>query len=212
MHVHAIGDRAVRDALDAVDAARSDPRSRGGRHHLAHVQVVHPDDVARFAALDVAANAQALWACDEPQMSDLTVPFLGPERSAHQYPFAGFLAAGARLVMGSDWPVSTPDPWQAVHVAVTRTPPGEPSVAPFLPAQAITLTQALHAYTAGSAWINRDPDGGSLRVGAAADLVVASTDPFGLAAADLHEVRTDLTFVGGRPVHEERTAMVGGSR
>ena len=212
VHVHAIGDRAVRDALDAVAAARSAPASRGGRHHLAHVQVVHPDDVARFAALDVAANAQALWACDEPQMSDLTVPLLGPERSAHQYPFAGFLAAGARLVMGSDWPVSTPDPWQAVHVAVTRTPPGGSGVAPFIPSQAITLTQALTAYTAGSAWINHDADGGAVAVGAVADLVVASVDPFGLDPADLHEVGTDLTFVGGRLVHEHSPTLVGGSR
>lgn len=212
VHVHVIGDRAVRDALDAVAAARTAPGSRGGRHHLAHVQVVHPDDVARFAQLDVAANAQALWACDEPQMSELTVPLLGPERSAHQYPFAGFLAAGARLVMGSDWPVSTPDPWQAVHVAVTRTPPGEPGVAPFLPEQAITVTQALSAYTAGSAWINHHADGGAVAVGAVADLVVASTDPFALDAADLHEVGTDLTFVGGTLVHEQRTALVGGNR
>jgi predicted amidohydrolase YtcJ len=205
VHVHVIGDRAVRDALDAVAAAR---RASGtGRHHLAHLQVVHPDDVARFAELDVAANAQALWACDDAQMSELTVPFLGPERSSWQYPFAGFLRAGARLVMGSDWPVSTPDPWQAIHVAVNRTPPGEPG-APFLPDQALTLTQALTAYTAGSAWINRHTGAGSIAPGAVADLAVCSVDPFDVDAVDLWEVAVDHTFVGGRPVHEK--SLTGG--
>jgi len=205
VHVHVIGDRAVRDALDAVEKARETPGPHG-RHHLAHLQVVHPDDVARFAALDVAANAQALWACDDPQMSELTTPFLGPERNAWQYPFAGFLRAGARLVMGSDWPVSSPDPWKAIHVAVTRTPPGEPGEA-FLRDQALTLTEALSAYTRASAWINRHDDAGVIAEGAVADLAVCSTDPFTVAPEDLHTVGIDHTFVNGIPVFEkERVA------
>ncbi|NAZ82820.1 amidohydrolase family protein [Kineococcus sp. R8] len=202
VHVHVIGDRAARDALDAIAVARSAPASRGGRHHLAHLQVVHPDDVGRFAELDVSANAQALWACDDAQMSELTTPFLGPERAAWQYPFGGLLRSGARLVMGSDWPVSTPDPWQAISVAVTRQPPGEPGVAPFLPQHALTLTQALSAYTAGSAWINRHEDAGVVRPGAVADLAVCSVDPFDLPAHALHEVRVETTLVGGRVVHD----------
>ena len=212
VHVHVIGDRAVRDALDAVEAARRSPASRGGRHHLAHLQVVHPDDLPRFAALGVAANAQALWACDDAQMAELTTPLLGPERNGWQYPFGALLRSGARLVMGSDWPVSSPDPWQAVHVAVNRIPPGEVAE-PFLPEQAITLTQALSAYTAGSAWIDRHADGGAVRVGAVADLTVADTDPFALEPADLHEVGTDLTFVGGALVHERARplATAGGA-
>ncbi|MEW1959478.1 amidohydrolase [Kineococcus sp. NPDC059986] len=205
VHVHVIGDRAVRDALDAVALARRSPSSRGGRHHLAHLQVVHPDDVPRFAALDVTANAQALWACEEEQMTALTTPLLGPERNSWQYPFGALLRTGARLVMGSDWPVSTPDPWQAVHVAVNRTPPGV-DAPPFLPDQALTLTEALHAYTAGSAWINRHEDAGTLEPGAVADLAVASADPFSLERRDLHEVRTDLTFVAGVPVHDASAA------
>jgi predicted amidohydrolase YtcJ len=206
VHVHVIGDRAVRDALDAVELARKG--GGGGRHHLAHLQVVHPEDVARFAALDVAANAQALWACDDAQMSELTVPFLGPERSSWQYPFAGLLRAGARVVMGSDWPVSSPDPWQAIHVAVNRTPPGEPG-APFLPEQRLTLTEALTAYTSGSAWINRHTGAGSLSPGAVADLAVCSTDPFDVDPAQLCDVSVDHTFVGGRPVHEKSLATGG---
>ena len=98
-----------------------------GRHHIAHIQVVHPEDVPRFRDLDVAANCQALWACEEPQMTELTLPFLGPVRAAWQYPFGSLARSGAQLCMGSDWPVSSPDPLWQMHVAVNRTvPPGYP--------------------------------------------------------------------------------------
>ncbi|KAE8764912.1 amidohydrolase [Georgenia thermotolerans] len=201
LHMHAIGDRAVRYGLDAVERLRAQGGGSTGRHHLAHVQVVDPDDVARFAALGVTVNAQALWACYDDQMAELTVPLLGAERTGHQYPFASLLAAGARLAMGSDWPVSSPDPWQAIHVAVTRRPPAEPDAEPLLPGQALSLRAALAAYTAGSAWLNRLGDGGAVEPGRLADLVVLSTDPFELDPADLHTVGTDLTLVGGRAVH-----------
>lgn len=206
LHLHAIGDRAVRLALDAVAAARAANGARG-RHHIAHVQVVHPDDVPRFAAVDATVNAQALWACAEEQMTELTVPLLGPERTGQQYPFAALVGHGARLAMGSDWPVSSPDPWQAIHVAVTRQPPGEPDAEPFLPAQALDLTSALSAYTAGSAWLGRLDDGGTLEPGRLADLVVLDTDPFALPAADLHTVGAALTMVGGAVVHARTGAL-----
>ena len=109
-HFHALGDRAVRNALDAVEAARAANGMTDTRPHLAHIQVVHPDDLPRFAALGAVANAQPLWACHDPQMDVLTIPFLGPERATWQYPFASLLRSGARLAMGSDWSVSTPDP------------------------------------------------------------------------------------------------------
>ena len=100
VHVHAIGDRAVREALDAFAAARASNVVSAGRHHIAHLQVLHPDDIPRFAQLGVTANMQALWAAHEPQMDDLTIPFLGPERAARQYPFGALLRAGARLAAG----------------------------------------------------------------------------------------------------------------
>src|SRR5205807_403635 len=106
VHFHALGDRAVREALDAVEAARTVNGRRATRHHLAHLQVVHPDDIARFARLGAIANMQPLWAAHEPQMDELTIPFLGPERAAWQYPFASLVQAGATLAAGSDWPVS----------------------------------------------------------------------------------------------------------
>ena len=122
VHVHAIGDRGVREALDAFAAA---PTGGDLRHHVAHLQVVDPGDVPRFAELGVTANAQAVWACCDDQMMELTLPFLGEERARWQYPFGALHRAGASLAMGSDWPVSTPDPLAAIHTAVTRTAYGE---------------------------------------------------------------------------------------
>ena len=121
LHVHAIGDRAVREALDALEAALADPDAVPDlRHHVAHVQVVDPRDVARFAPLGVTANLQALWACHEVAMDELNIPLLGPLRSSWHYPFGDLASSGAPLAMGSDWPVSTPDPFAAIEVAVTR--------------------------------------------------------------------------------------------
>ncbi|WP_246168655.1 amidohydrolase [Arthrobacter luteolus] len=218
LHLHVIGDRAVRTGLDAIAAARAArPDSPGGhsgagrqqkdnrhpsgnRHHMAHLQIIHPGDVARFAALDVTVNAQALWACNDDQMRDLTVPLLGAERAAWQYPFAGLEAAGARLAMGSDWPVSSPDPWQAIHVAVNRTHPDHPGAPALQPDQALTLQSALAAYTGGSAWLNRAP-GGSLVSGAPADLAIHSANPFDLPAPELAAVGVDLAMVAGEPVY-----------
>ncbi len=103
-HFHAIGDRAIRQCLDAVEYAIAHNGRRHNRHHIAHAQVVHPDDVGRFAALDVAVNMQPLWATYEPQMSEFTIPFLGQPRSGWQYPFGDLQRAGALLCAGSDWP------------------------------------------------------------------------------------------------------------
>jgi predicted amidohydrolase YtcJ len=191
VHVHAIGDRGVREALDAFEGTSHDRR-----HHVAHLQVVHPDDVRRFADLGVAANMQMLWACLDDQMADLTIPFLGEERSRWQYPFGDLARAGARLVAGSDWPVSSPDPLQAIEVAVTRVEPGSDRAA-FLPEQALTREQAFAAYTSGSAWANHRDDAGVLRPGAVADLVVLDRDPFAEPDA-----RVVSTWIDGSPVYE----------
>jgi predicted amidohydrolase YtcJ len=202
VHVHAIGDRGSREALDAFAAARAAGHGPDLRHHIAHIQVVHPDDVPRFAELGVAANAQALWAAHEPQMDELTIPFLGDERSTWQYPFGSLHRAGARLVMGSDWPVTSPDPLAALHTAVTRTTYGDGGE-PFLPEQAVDLTTAYAAYTSGSAWVNgRDhtDGGGVLAPGHVADLVVLDRDPFAGPSDEIGATRVTSTWVGGRAV------------
>jgi predicted amidohydrolase YtcJ len=206
LHIHVIGDRACRDALDAIEAARAANGPNDNRHHLAHVQVVHPDDVPRFRTLGVTANLQLLWASHDGQMDDLTIPFVGPERTSWMYPFASFLATGATICAGSDWPVSTPDVLQELHVAVHRTSPpaytyGGSTEEPFGPEERIALAQAIRAFTMGSAYVNHlDGETGSIEVGKLADLVVLSEDLFALDSPT--EARVVLTVVGGRPVYE----------
>jgi predicted amidohydrolase YtcJ len=199
VHIHAIGDRGTREALDAFQG--TDP---GHRHHIAHLQVVHPDDLRRFAELGVSANLQMLWACYDEQMVELTLPFLGPERAAWQYPFGGLHRAGARLVAGSDWPVSTPDPLAAIHVAVNRTQhdgDGRARTEAFLPEQALSLATAFAAYTSGSAWVNHRDDAGRVRPGATADLVVLDRDPFAGPADEIGTAVVRSTWVGGSMVY-----------
>jgi predicted amidohydrolase YtcJ len=203
VHVHAIGDRAVRDALDAFEAVPNRRRPFAPRHHIAHIQIVHPDDVPRFAALGVTANMQTLWATFEPQMVDLNLPILGDERAGWQYPFGDLHRTGAPLCAGSDWPVTTPDPWAALHVAVNRLLPADDpdfNPRPFYPAQAIDLATALSAYTAGSARINGRDDAGRIAVGAAADLVVVDRDPFAAPPDEISATRTVSTWIDGRRV------------
>lgn len=205
-HFHALGDRAVRDALDAIEAARTANGPSDTRPHLAHLQVVHPDDVPRFARLGATANIQPLWAAHEPQMDELTIPFLGPERAAWQYPFGALLRSGARLAAGSDWPVSSPDPLEGIHVAVNRVAPDGEGAPVFLPAERIGLTEALTAYTAGSAYVNHLDDSGRVRAGALADLVVLDRDPFDRPLEEVVETRVALTYVGGAGVYAAQGA------
>ena len=200
VHFHALGDRAVREALDAVEAARTTNGFNDLRHHLAHLQVVHPDDIPRFRALGATANMQPLWAAHEPQMDDLTIPFLGPERSSWQYPFGDLLRAGATLAGGSDWPVSSADPIQGMHVAVNRVAP-DGEAAAFYPEQRIDLASALAAYTSGTAYVNHLDDTGTITVGNLADLVVLDRDPFAGPASEICRTRVEQTFVGGDRVY-----------
>lgn len=212
VHFHAIGDRAVRECLDAVAEARRANPQPGPMHHIAHVQIVHPDDLARFRALRVAANIQPLWAAYDAQMVRLTSPLLGPQRVGHQYPFASFLQHGGQLCAGSDWPVTSADPWLGVHVAVNRQHrAGDADWYPevFLPEQRLTLGQALAAYTSGSARINgRHHYTGAIRLGYAADLTVADRNPFDLPKEEIGTTHTLETFVAGESVFRRTAAAL----
>lgn len=201
-HFHAIGDAAVRLALDAVEAARLANGWSDLRPTIAHIQVIHPDDLPRFRRLGVIPNMQPLWAQADEAMTELTLPFLGPERGEWQYPFRALIDAGATAAMGSDWPVSTADVMAQVHVAVTRTG-DDPSMPPFLPDQRVGIPDALRAFTAGSAHVNHLlPDRGTIAPGTVADLVVLGGDPF--TAGHLDGLKADLTVVSGRVVYERR--------
>jgi hypothetical protein len=202
-HFHALGDRAVRQALDAVEAARLVNGWSDTRPHLAHLQVVHPDDYARFRKLGALANAQPYWAVLEDQMEELTLPVLGPEVSARQYPFRSLRANGATLVMGSDWSVSTPDPFLQMEVAVTRIHDESRGVRePFLPEERLELADILTAATAGSAYANHLDETGTLAVGRLADLAIMDRDLFDPGQGAIGETHVLATFVEGVAVHE----------
>ncbi|HET9897332.1 MAG TPA: amidohydrolase family protein [Streptosporangiaceae bacterium] len=204
VHFHAIGDRAVRECLDAVQAARAANGASDHRHHIAHLQVVHPDDVGRFARLGVTGNMQALWAAHEPQMDELTLPFLGPERAARQYVFGDLLRSGARLAAGSDWAVSSANPIRALHVAVNRSLQGATGAhaEPLLPGQRLEPAEAFAAYTIGSAFVNHlDDMTGSIQPGKLADLVVLDRDPITGPPAEIGWTKVLATYVEGEAVY-----------
>jgi predicted amidohydrolase YtcJ len=202
VHFHALGDRAVRNALNAIEAARQANRGSAIRHHLAHLQVIHPDDIPRFAALGATANIQPLWATNEAQMTELTIPFLGETRAAWQYPFAALAKTGAHIAGGSDWPVSSPDPLLGMHVAVNRSTPDN-ATRPFLPEQAISLRTALAAYTAGSARINGlENTVGLITAGHDADLAIVDADLAAIPDSDICQASVRQTWVRGELAYD----------
>jgi predicted amidohydrolase YtcJ len=208
MHFHALGDAAVTAALDAIEALPAAARD-SGRHHLAHLQFITPRDMDRFARLNAIANFQPLWAAAEPQMTELTIPFVGPERAQWQYRIGGLVRRGARLAFGSDWPVSSGDPLQEMHVAVNRVlsqtigRAGTPECKePFLPAEAITIDEAVKAFTEGVAYVNHEENvTGRLLPGMRADVVVLNQDLFAIPAADIGNTSVDLTVANGTVVY-----------
>jgi predicted amidohydrolase YtcJ len=203
-HVHAIGDRAVREALDAFEAARATNGPNDLRHHIAQLQLIHPDDIPRFAQLGVVANCQPYWACLDSQMRELNVGVLGPDRVACQYPFASLKRAGARLAFGSDWSVSTANPLHEMQVAVTRIPFDEPEIEAFLPHERLDLATAIGAFTMGSAYVNHiDETTGSIAVGKLADLAVLDRNPLAPGAGPIGDCRVVLTLVEGEPVYAD---------
>jgi predicted amidohydrolase YtcJ len=198
MHFHALGDLAVREALDAVAGL---PNRARLRHHLAHVQFIQPVDVQRFTTATATANLQPLWAQNEKALRELTLPFLDPSLASLVYPFGDLHRAGASLAAGSDWPVSSADPIEGIHVAVNRSSPETADAGPMLPEQALPLSVIWDAYTYGSAWLNhREATTGEIRVGAAADLIVLDRDPFSRPADEIAETTVTSTWIDGERV------------
>ena len=202
IHIHAIGDAGVRIALDAIEHAARLNGSRDRRPVIAHTQLVHPEDRARFGELGVIANFEPLWACLDTSQTELTLPRLGPERSALQYPIATLARLGATVSFGSDWPVSSHRPLDGLAVAVTRrNERGEPRDG-WLPDERLPMLQALHAYSAGSAFQAFDDDAGSLAVGARADLAVLDSDITAIAGSDVPGANVDETWIHGNRVFQ----------
>lgn len=204
-HIHTIGDRAARVALDAIEAAHRANGARDRRAVLAHLQLVDEADRHRLAALDVVANAEPLWSQLDALMNVLTVPRLGPERADTQYPWASLRDLEIAMSFGSDWPVSSADPLEGIAVACSRqtaerTPPGG-----WTPEQRLGIADAFRCYTGGVAH-QGFRDAGRLAVGHDADFALLSADPRTVdQPRDLDTLRVTGTWVGGRRLHPAAT-------
>jgi predicted amidohydrolase YtcJ len=203
VHIHTIGDRAVRESLDAFEAAQRANGRRDARHHLAHIQLVHPDDQPRFAELGVVANAQPYWAATSRYVTELTLPFIGEERARYHYPFGSLHRAGATLAFGSDWTVSTADPLPQIEVAVSRVEHPNRDTEPLLPDEALDLDTAVAAFTRGSAYVNfLEDETGTIEPGKLADLVVLDRDLFDPGAGPVGDACVLLTLSEGEAVYD----------
>jgi predicted amidohydrolase YtcJ len=210
VHVHALGDGAVRASLDAFAEARRVNGVRESRHTLAHLAMIDAADLPRFKALGVVANMSPLWNRGDPWETVFATKMFGPERSANLYLTRSLLDAQATLVWGSDWPVTGVDPLDGIETAVTRRYPGGRNPdgvedISWIPAQRVTLPEAVAAYTAWGAYLLHDEaERGTIAVGKLADLVVLSRNLFATDPLAIHAIEVDMTLVGGHVVFERR--------
>jgi predicted amidohydrolase YtcJ len=202
VHVHAIGDAAVRAALDAFEHARRTNGARDARHEIAHLELVQPADRPRFKELGVVANVEPLWAYADENVTALTIPVLGTARSRWIYPIASLLGAGAALSCGSDWSVTSINPLEGIQVGVTRRDPDDKTSASFLPEEAVSLDAMLACYTSGGAYAAfREGEMGTIETGKLADLVVLDRNLFGLDPSEIRDTRVLLTLLEGHAVY-----------
>lgn len=200
VHVHAIGDRAVRAALGAFAYSRRQNGVRDNRDQIAHLELVNPADFPRFKELGVIANFQLLWAERDDYIVSGTLEYLGPERSQYLYPARSLRDAGAMIVGGSDWDVSSFDAFEAMEHAITRAAArGKPAL---LPEQSIGIQDMVDAYTINAAFaLKQESTTGSLEPGKRGDFIVLDRDVFSIDPRDLHEVRVLATYLDGREVY-----------
>jgi predicted amidohydrolase YtcJ len=202
VHMHAIGDRAVRAGLDAIEAARKQNGALDNRHHISHLQMIHVDDIERFSGLDTEANFQALWAYPDRWIMELNLPVLGEERVQGMYPIAGVERAGGRIVGGSDWNVSSANPLAAIEVAVRRQDPVADDGPVLNERERVSLATMIDAYTINTAWLmHQEGSVGSIEVGKKADIVVLDSNLFEIPATSISDVRVLLTLLDGEPVY-----------
>ncbi len=198
VHVHALGDRAVKEALNGIEAARKANGNSGLPHTLTHIQVADPEDFPRFRQLGVIAALQLLWATAEPDTIELIKPYVDPELYRWQYPARSLLDAGGTISGASDWPVSSPNVFWAIYQAETRKgPEGVLDAAQCMPREAM-----LYAYTRNSARaLNQQDKIGSLAPGMQADLVLVDRDLLTVTPDELRGTKVLWTMVGGITVY-----------
>jgi len=201
LQIHVIGDRAARAGLDAIEAARDTNGPSDNRHHIVHLQLIHGDDIPRLAQLDATANFQALWAFPDEYITKLNLPVVGPERVNRMYPIASVVRAGGRIVGGSDWNVSTPNPLAAIEVGVRRQDPSQDDGPVLNEDERVNLATMIDAYTINAAWLmHHEKLAGSIEVGKRADIVVLDRNLFEIPATEISEARVVMTLLDGETV------------
>jgi predicted amidohydrolase YtcJ len=202
--IHAIGDRAIHAVLDLYERAQQQNGAADRRFRIEHVQHLRPDDVARFAPLGVIASMQPYHAIDDGRWAERR---LGPERIQWSYAWRSLLDKGAVLAFGSDWPVAPMDPLLGIYAAVTRRTLDGKNPQGWVPQQRITVAEAVHAYTIGSAFAEyQEAIKGSLEPGKLADLVVLSDDIFHIAPSEIEKVRVQMTVFDGSVIYQGTAA------
>jgi predicted amidohydrolase YtcJ len=198
VQVHAIGDAAIRSALDAFAGCNPDRR-----HRVEHIEAPAASDIARFAELGVIASMQPQHAEPVKNLLEIWAPNLGPERAARGWPWASILRSGGRLAFGTDWPVVPLDPAASLHVVVNRqTRRGDPPGG-WLPNERLSLADAVAAWTSGSAFAEHtEQSKGALEVGMLADVAVLDRDLAGTPPKEIATITIEATAVGGRLVYE----------
>ena len=187
LHIHAIGDAAIRQALDAIEATIRINPPRDRRPVIAHAQLIHPDDVPRFARLGIIANYQPLWTYMDPMNKELILPRLGEARNNRQYQLRTMIDAGVTISFGSDWPVTSQIPLHALAVPVHRQDTNREPAEGWSKHEAITIEQSMQFYTSNSAYqIFRELEVGKLEVGMRADFIVLDKSPL---LCEPHEVQ-----------------------
>lgn len=197
VHIHALGDRAVQQSLDAFQAARNH-RNSGISHSITHLQLVNPEDLPRFVQLNVIAVMQLLWAEVDNYLLDLVKPFISKDKFMKQYPAKSLQNHGALIAGASDWPISTPNPWQAMHHGMTRYgPEGGLGAAERMDRNGMLLAYTRHAAQA----IGLDQDIGSLTKGKLADFIVLDRDVLEVDVASLKDTQVLSTYFAGEKVY-----------
>lgn len=199
VHIHAIGDQANRNVLDAIEATRQAGIGLHLRHRIEHAQVLHPADLPRFARLGVIASMQPIHCTQDIVLADAH----WGARSRLAYAWSSLLASGAALAFGSDAPVETPDVMQGIYAAVTRRrADGYPGPAGWYGEECVSVAEAVHAYTVGAAYASGEEEiKGSLSPGKLADLAVLSEDIFAIEPAGILETQAVATLIGGEFVY-----------
>ena len=205
LHFHAIGDKGIRVTLDALEYSKNKNKSNNRRHMMSHIQLIHPDDISRFKALNVIAVFQPLWAYPDQYIKELTLPVLGPNRSKWNYPIRNVELTGAVISAGSDWSVTSLNPFHAMEVAITRQEPGNPSGESLNKEQAISLESILRAYTLGGAYsLFKENELGSIEKGKLADLVILDRNLFTIPSYDIHNTKVLMTIFNGEIVYKNK--------